>query len=353
MKEIKRILFIGALWPGSTALQRMQALKELGYEVLALDTAPPQVSVNESRFIIRAINKLYRMGVHNLRARDFAKINPTIINCLEDHELDMLWIDKGMTIEEATLLRVRVQQPDCKIIGYSPDDMAARHNQSKQFLQSLGQYDVYFTTKSYGVEGLKKLGCNRVEFIGNAFDPSLHKQFTLSEVEQQNFGGKVGFIGAWEQERANSIYSIAKAEIRLRVWGQGWERCRLRHPKMVLEKKPLWASDYAKAICSFDINLCFLRKINRDKQTTRSIEIPACGAFMLAERTDEHLALFREGVEAEFFSSNDELLDKIKYYIDHADERKRIAAAGRERCLKSGYSNHDRLRQMLDLIGKA
>lgn len=350
MKEMQRILFIGALWHGSTALQRMQALKELGYDIIGLDTAPPEASVQESRLDNRIINKLYRLGVHNLASKDFAKINAKIIKCLEYQRFEMLWIDKGMTVEEATLLRVRAQQPDCRIIGYSPDDMATRHNQSKQFLQCLRHYDIYFTTKSYGVEELKKLGCNRVEFIGNAFDPSLHKPLILSEVERKHLGGKVGFIGGWEHERASSIYSIVMAKIPVRVWGQGWERCRLRHPNMVLEKKPLWADNYAKALCSFDINLCFLRKMNRDLQTTRSIEIPACGAFMLAERTDEHLALFKEGTEAEFFSSDVELLEKIKYFLTHSEERKLIAAAGRERCIKSGYSNHDRMRQMLNII---
>ena len=71
---------------------------------------------------------------------------------------------------------------------------------------------------------------------------------------------------------------------------------------------------------------------------------------MLAERTEEHLNLFGEGREAEFFDSDKELIDKVQYYLTHRNERIRIAAAGRERCIKSGYSNHDRLKAMLNLV---
>jgi spore maturation protein CgeB len=59
---------------------------------------------------------------------------------------------------------------------------------------------------------------------------------------------------------------------------------------------------------------------------------------MLAERTAEHLALFTEGVEAEFFGSKEELLEKCRFYLSRSGKREIIAGSGRQRCLRSGYS---------------
>ena len=90
--------------------------------------------------------------------------------------------------------------------------------------------------------------------------------------------------------------------------------------------------------------------MNHDLHTSRSMEIPACGGFMMAERTVEHQKLFKEDKEAVFFSSKEELLKKCKYYLSHDEERIKIVENGRNRCLKSGYSNIETLRRIIDEV---
>ena len=111
----------------------------------------------------------------------------------------------------------------------------------------------------------------------------------------------------------------------------------------------LFGEDYSKAICATKINLNFLRKINRDEVTSRSVEIPACGGFMLAERTERHKHFYQEGIEAEFFESKEELLSKVKTYLSNSVKREKIAKAGRKRCVESGYSMRAQLALILEL----
>ena len=335
-----RILFVGWLSEGSTSSQRMRAMEDLGHiiEPVNMDTGAAR---KKAQIIVRRI--LRKM----LIVSDLAGANAHILKAIDESFFDVVWIEKGIIIYLSTLKEIKLRFPNIVIAGYSPDDMTNRGNQSRHFLKGLPLYDIYFNTKSYGIVELKNLGCSRVEFIGNAYDPHTHRPMPVSDEVKSALGGAVGFIGQWEKERADSLCFLAESGIDVRVWGYTWERCKRRPKLLKLENKPLWGDDYARAICAFDINLCFLRKINRDLQTTRSIEIPACGGFMLAERTNEHLELFEEGKEAEFFENNEELLNKAKYYLSHPEERKRIAAAGRERCLKSGYSNLSRMREVL------
>jgi spore maturation protein CgeB len=86
-------------------------------------------------------------------------------------------------------------------------------------------------------------------------------------------------------------------------------------------------------------------------QTCRTFEIPACGALMLAERTEEHRTFFEEDREAVYFSSFEEMIDKARFYAVHESERRRIAQAGYRRCLQSDYSIIDRARHALELVG--
>jgi spore maturation protein CgeB len=225
--------------------------------------------------------------------------------------------------------------------------MASPDNTSSGWQRCISLYDLHVTTKSFNVAELPALGARDVFFVDNAFDPETHRSLDLGEAERRRFAADVGFVGTFEPERAETMLALARQGVRVTVHGGRWERFRGRHENLVIRGEVLDGLDYARAVNATKINLGFLRKAYRDLQTTRSIEIPACGGFLLAERTDEHRRLFAEGIEAEFFASFDELHAKIAHYLGHEEERRRVAAAGRRRCLTGGYSNAERLESVL------
>jgi spore maturation protein CgeB len=337
------IIYVGEMLPGSTSLQRCESIERQGGQVVRVIT---RTSQTRAPIVSRVAAAAYRAGL-NLPTPDSLGVNARLLQTVKQTRADILWLDKALTIRPPTLRQVRTICPDLIVVGYSPDDMGQRHNRSTAFDRHVSLYDVYFTTKSYGVSELRDLGCTNPVFVANAYDPALHRPVDLGPDDRARFGGAVTFIGSYEAERAEAIAALGAAGVTVRVWGSGWPRPITALPGVVIEGHAVYGEDYVRALCASDINLCFLRKLNRDQQTTRSIEIPACGAFMLAERTAEHLALFEEGQEAEFFGSIDELIAKCRLYLNQPEDRKRIAADGRKRCLTSGYSNDDRMKSML------
>ena len=74
--------------------------------------------------------------------------------------------------------------------------------------------------------------------------------------------------------------------------------------------------------------------------------------MLLADRTDEHREFFEEGEEADFFSSDDEFLDKMTFYCNNEPTRARVAAAGFRRCIEGRYAYVHRLQAVLDRIAE-
>lgn len=334
-----KILYIGPLNFGGTCLYRMKALLCLGIKIDFVNTDRTQNGNYCIDFIIRFFTKfLGKLWAGLVNIKVFLKINR--------NNYDYLWIDKGTLIQLKILEFAKRKNPKVKIISYSPDDMLNPGNQSRHYLESLSIYDLNVTTKTFNVNELIGLGAKNVIFLNNSYSPFVHKPHV--GLENRDLFAQtisVGFVGTYEQQRAESLDFLARNGINITVHGVGWKK--LRREKITLVHKNILGDDYAGILSSTAINLCFLRKVNRDLQTTRSIEIPACGGFMLAERTIEHLQLFKEGIEAEFFDGNEELLSKVKFYLNHENARLKIARAGLQRCLSSGYSDVDTVKKIL------
>ncbi len=329
----------------NTCLHRHWALKKAASHVDEVDTSPPKIS-----FWYRIAYRLFQWYIP-VRLPDIVGANNKIMQLADKNEYDIIWIDKGITINAATLKYIKRKSQKINIVSFTPDNMAMRHNQSQNFLNCIKLYDYHITTKSFIVDDLYKLGAQKVLFTNKSFSEDFHYPRNLSEFEIDRLGGDVGFVGVWEKERCNSVMHLAKNGINVRVFGAGkWKEYKNKYPNLIVEDNGLFSEDYPKSFQAFKISLCFLRKINCDLQTARTMEIPACEGFMMAERTTEHEVLFEDGKEAVFFSGDDELLEKCKYYLKAEEERIQIAKMGRKRCIESGYSNEETFKKLLNRI---
>lgn len=70
--------------------------------------------------------------------------------------------------------------------------------------------------------------------------------------------------------------------------------------------------------------------------TMRLFEGTACGALMLTNETQNGIdELFNVGEEVVTFSDDKDLFDKVKFYLEHPEQRQQIAQAGQKRTLEN------------------
>jgi hypothetical protein len=349
------ILYVGPDFPGSNGTCWRNAFLELGHCVRTLD---------DERFDGMPGNwaaKLIRKWRGGPPASKIVELNRNILVQAHSFQPALIFFVKAAHIFPETLHSLTRISP-CFV--YMNDDMFNPANQMPTFAATIGLFDCILTTKSYNVREFRAAGASWAVYIPNAYDPRIHfPAQPSSSAEKQEMRGDVAFIGTFRRSRADFLERIARyREFKLNVWGGGWrkmdrfdtlhKRHAWRHLRSCVRPHELWCADMGKAIQSNSVMLGLLHHLNRDLQTSRSFEIPACGGFMLAERTEEHRMYFEEDKEAVYFDCFEELISKLRFYVAHDGPRLAIARAALRRCEQSPYRYVDRARFVLDLLNK-
>lgn len=212
----------------------------------------------------------------------------------------------------------------------------------------------YFYRKVNCTEA-KAFGAVHAEVLLPYFLPWQDRPVALDANEKVRFESDVVFVGHYEPDgREQYIRALVLAGFSVKIWGGScWNRTVLGNLFDILAPiVPAEGDNYAKALSGAKVCLCFLSRLNRDTYTRRCFEIPACGRVMLAERTDDLLLLFKENEEACFFSSNEEMLQKVHWLIANPDIRDRIALAGMRRVWADGHDVKSRARLFIDSLYK-
>lgn len=99
------------------------------------------------------------------------------------------------------------------------------------------------------------------------------------------------------------------------------------------------------------INLNMTIKPIQEGLPLRIFDILGCGGFCMTNYQAELPEYFQIGVDLEAYSSMEELVDKCAYYLEHEDERKRIALNGYRKVCESHTYFH-RMKDMITLISQ-
>lgn len=342
-----RLLMVAELWKGSTALERARIFEQLGFDVLPFDITPYHEQLSRIEQSLAS-----RLNI----SRTLPQLNRDLVALARESDYDAVWVTKGNSLYPSTVASMREHARRKYAIHHTNDALIYKQMGSRYFFGSIPFYDLFVTTKPWEMESYRARGARDVDLVLHAHGRQFTPNKMVDAATRLSLASDICFIGHCESRYAMHIEAIAKAfsdgTTIVKVWGPYWPRYAKSHywARGLVQSNGIWGEDYPHALVCAKIAIGLLTSRWPETSTARSFEIPACGTFMLAERTDELLQLFEEGKEAEFFSSPEEMCDKARFYLRHDAERARIAAAGHERCVRSGYSTVVQMRRLFERI---
>jgi hypothetical protein len=215
------------------------------------------------------------------------------------------------------LLRAKLRMP---VVMYYDDCIRGSSCTFEEVIKQGQQADIMYLTNRGEVPVYQERGVN-ARFITGGCDPTGHRVVDNTDPFYQS---DVAFIGKPNTpERAECMRMLAK-KFDLKLWGSGWEKYGLS-----AAATDVYASEYRKICAGAKIILGWNIDPTIDLYfSNRTWYTLGCGGFLLTAYTPSLEELFGRGKELDWFESVGECCDKIEYYLQHEEERQKIAKAG-------------------------
>jgi hypothetical protein len=212
-------------------------------------------------------------------------------------------------------------------------------------------YDWCLVPEKFRLPDYRAIGARPI-YCQEAANPALYHPYDVPQDVD------VSFVGQAYGDRPAYIEHLLQNQINVRVWGHGW-KIDPKYPPAL--DSPLWRLPESVAGGPLDddqmIKMFSRTKINLGFSTCgethldehgqrivqvrlRDFEVPMSGGFYLVEAMEELAEFFTPDKEIIFYRSPAEMLEKIRYYLSHEDDRQRIRQAGHHRALAEHTWRH-------------
>lgn len=343
-RQRRRVMVLRENWLGCTGLSAFNAFLRAGMWVTSIsegDHIPLQSASLPIRAVARALRPLF-----------VAEFNRAVVSLADEFRPQLVFVVKGTFLHSRTVEAMRAIH--ASVYCFYPDVSVLEHG--PYIPKTLPHYDWVFTTKSFGPADLKRLlSVERASFLPHAADPQVHRPWLPPEGERASYACDVSFVGTWSPDKEATLTHLRerRPSLGLRVWGNQWDRVPGNSPlRSAIAHRALTGLSYAAAVSSSAINLGLLSErragaSSGDLVTSRTFHIPACGGFLLHQRSPDLGLFFQEGQECAAFASPHELCEKVDAFLSDQERRQQIARRGRAEVLRHHLWDH-RVRTVLD-----
>ncbi|TAK05881.1 MAG: hypothetical protein EPO39_10290 [Candidatus Manganitrophaceae bacterium] len=221
--------------------------------------------------------------------------------------------------------------------------------------------DFFFTMAEGNIPKWKEAGIKQIAWLSQGFEPSSFKIDSISEEDRRFYGSEVAFVGNIDStnhylSRRYKLKRVLREGFDLKWWGPRLGRKPVNLPIFfsalgrAYGGKFVYGPEYAKVVQSSKILLALDRHTHiRLSMSARMYTAVGCGAFYMCEAMEGLETMLVPDKEIVTFKGDDEMIDKIRYYLPRESERSAIARAGQERVLRE-HTYQKRLERMFQIV---
>ncbi len=342
------VAVIPPLYGGSLPIARAtaRALRQLGHHVRDLDLSP----------FLPAYQELLRCGSDLRLSRKAEELRAALVRLIGETLLTQFWIeppDVVFAIAQAPLDPASLAQLGER--GIVRAFWFCEDAHVMPYWSELSKsYDVFFHLQPDTLsEPLRERGVFGLP-LPVGFDPEVHHPVELSEDQRARYACELSCIGAGYHNRIEFLPGLF--DMGLRLYGTDWPAA-----EPFLSSSPEFNQRQTSESCNLIFNASSVNLnlhsspwtdgVNPlgDYVNPRCFEVAGAGAFQLVDERRLLGTAFEIGSEIDTFRDLSECRHKIRYYWNHADERREMAGRARERALRD-HTYVQRMRVAIDAL---
>ncbi len=310
-----------------------KAIERSGHELIRFD---------DREFVLPG---LFRQKLGLLQEWDLNRLNKRLLSLVSDSKPDLCLVAGGSRIQPETVHKIKAQ--GIRTVLWTID--APRDFQP--ILDSASSYDFVFCGGTEAQELLARARVKKTYWLPFACDPEVHAPVDISSEDKITWGSDVSFMGSYYPNRERILEKITDCD--LRIWGPGWDKLDHNSPlKKRATDTRLKPEEWKKIFSSSKINIVIHfqdGEILCYQAAPRVYEALACRSFLLVDDQKDVQSLFQDGKHLVIFKESEDLRQKINYYLNLADERKKIARQVHEEVVHNHTYLH-RMQEMFSVI---
>jgi hypothetical protein len=301
-------------------------------------------SVSENRgYSTSLIARIKNKVAHVSGLRSSGKLTD-IYNALNDKMLNIVVLFNTSNLNEKNIVQLSLKKNIFLVHVLSDHPMGMLANTKEITINTLKYFDLVITMAKDLVPVLYQWGAKNVLRLPFAYCKYTH---WIPEEINCEYPNKLFYFGTWTPDIEEWLSHLTKFD--LVIEGTHWQFAKNSILRQLGTKSNLQADrNMAITARKAGIVVNFTRATHGCFHTMKTFELPAAGACVVTNRSEEQVEFFKEDIDCVYFNTPQEMCNKIEYLFNHPEVINTMRESAKATAKDHNY--HERVRRLLDEV---